>query len=494
MMESTGILQYSIINRLTSSLTSGNLIIDMIFTLLLTTIITGLFKLESYQRIWEWVKSFWTNTKNSVIIEYKANMSDQGWSNLASANGLNLKLLEAIDWYVEINNLVDQSARCVLSNTVMTNSDSEYMIEKSRPMEFSPNAKIKVSGEFNDITIMPTDKYGGDPKALDYTKKYVIISTKSVDNAKKFIQHCYNKYIENTYKNKDVETKYLFYPSSNNNNMYSSSISIVHNRFEINLMKTFDDIFFKQKDRFMNALDKFLSDESKINKFSLLLYGPPGTGKTSIIKALANYTKRHIQYVKLNELKSFNDAISIFFDSKVMLTTGAFYNIPTNKKIIVMEDIDVENQIVLKRPQPLPLPNMFSMLSGVQKDKVEEKKDLPEQEENILSLSDILQLLDGLFETPKTMIVMTSNNPENLDPALIRAGRVTMKLNLAQMDKEDAVSMIKSYFPEQKFDENIIPDKQIIPATLENMCQEYDDLNDVLYHLLEKDMTDLLNS
>lgn len=40
------------------------------------------------------------------------------------------------------------------------------------------------------------------------------------------------------------------------------------------------------------------------HKLGLMLYGPPGTGKTSLIKALALRTKRHIVNVPLARITS----------------------------------------------------------------------------------------------------------------------------------------------------------------------------------------------
>ena len=45
---------------------------------------------------------------------------------------------------------------------------------------------------------------------------------------------------------------------------------------------------------------------------------------------------------------------------------------------------------------------------------------------------------------------MTTNHPENLDPALTRYGRIHKKLHLGKMTKENAVLLIKKYFNNYK--------------------------------------------
>ena len=41
---------------------------------------------------------------------------------------------------------------------------------------------------------------------------------------------------------------------------------------------------------------------------------------------------------------------------------------------------------------------------------------------------------------------MTSNHPEKLDPALIRPGRVNLKLNLGYVELPEATEMVQHYF------------------------------------------------
>lgn len=45
----------------------------------------------------------------------------------------------------------------------------------------------------------------------------------------------------------------------------------------------------------------------------------------------------------------------------------------------------------------------------------------------------LLNVLDGVVETPGRIVIMTTNHPETLDPALIRPGRIDKRINLGYM-------------------------------------------------------------
>lgn len=63
-----------------------------------------------------------------------------------------------------------------------------------------------------------------------------------------------------------------------------------------------------------------------------------------------------------------------------------------------------------------------------------------------LNLSGLLNVLDGVVDTPERIVVMTTNHPEILDPALIRPGRIDQKLLLGYMQWHNVVDMINHYF------------------------------------------------
>merc|ERR1719231_235614 len=63
-----------------------------------------------------------------------------------------------------------------------------------------------------------------------------------------------------------------------------------------------------------------------------------------------------------------------------------------------------------------------------------------------LNLSGLLNVLDGVVDTPERIVVMTTNHPEILDPALIRPGRIDQRLLLGFMKWHNVVDMIEHYF------------------------------------------------
>ena len=63
-----------------------------------------------------------------------------------------------------------------------------------------------------------------------------------------------------------------------------------------------------------------------------------------------------------------------------------------------------------------------------------------------LDLSGILNVLDGVVDTPGRLLVMTTNHPDKLDPALIRPGRIDKNIKLGYMEVDDALAMVAHYF------------------------------------------------
>ena len=124
-----------------------------------------------------------------------------------------------------------------------------------------------------------------------------------------------------------------------------------------------------------------------------------------------------------------------------------------------------------------------------------------------LNLSGLLNVLDGVVDTPERIVVMTTNHPEILDPALIRPGRIDQRLLLGYMKWENIVEMIEHYFqlgrkPEGKGldfdlakrvreavlgnDAKGLPALSLTPAQIEQLSAEHDDVEDMIAALEAK--------
>lgn len=117
-----------------------------------------------------------------------------------------------------------------------------------------------------------------------------------------------------------------------------------------------------------------------------------------------------------------------------------------------------------------------------------------------LSLSGILNVLDGVVDSPGRILVMTSNHPEKLDPALIRPGRIDKKLKLGYMDNGNVLEMLEHYF-QTKLSEalrnrvikavegdsvNFRPKLEMTPAQIEQLSAEHEEIEDMICALEKK--------
>jgi ATPase family associated with various cellular activities (AAA) len=104
-----------------------------------------------------------------------------------------------------------------------------------------------------------------------------------------------------------------------------------------------------------------------------------------------------------------------------------------------------------------------------------------------LNLTGLLNVLDGVVDTPGRILIMTTNHPEMLDPAIIRPGRIDKKILLGYMCAIDVMSMLEHYFlqsltSEQKtrMEDLISGGFNLTPAQVEQMTAEYEEVEDMV--------------
>ena len=179
---------------------------------------------------------------------------------------------------------------------------------------------------------------------------------------------------------------------------------------------SFKNVFFPEKDSTVEKINFFQNNEEWYMArgipytLGLLLHGEPGCGKTSAIKAIANMTGRHIISVPLKNVKTTSDLYSIFFGAK--FNKRSF---DMNKRLYVLEDIDcggLEDIVKTRRNDEqkdkesnehaddsvdIDLKKEITLLKNRMNDREDKEKWKTSNKE--ISLSDILEVFDGVMET-----------------------------------------------------------------------------------------------
>lgn len=257
---------------------------------------------------------------------------------------------------------------------------------------------------------------------------------------------------------------------------------------------TFNNRFFENKDKILKKIDFFLNNKEWYNKkgipyvLGFLLYGKPGCGKTSFIKALMNYTGRHGVNIRLTDNFDMDCLKDIIQKEKI-----DDYIIPNDKRILIFEDIDCMGDLVKKRKDINEKISFSSIESDEEmmeklseKNKKNIKKILVENKKCVKknSLSYFLNILDGLVECNGRIIIMTTNKPDNLDPALIRPGRIDEKIEFKEVNKNIFIKIFCNFY---EIDENIMHnldtskiDMKYTPAEIINICRGYENYKDAI--------------
>lgn len=226
--------------------------------------------------------------------------------------------------------------------------------------------------------------------------------------------------------------------------------------------KCFDNMHFDNKDAILSRVNYFINNKSEYMRLGMpytlgfLLYGQPGTGKTSFIKALAKHTSRHIVILPTRKIKTIDNLKAVFFNEYV---NGV--RIPNSKRLYVFEDIDCgswKNVVAARSQSSVSAPTaakedidavkelVAEMAAKLSLPANEDCKVSPAVEKNSITLGDFLELLDGVIEIPGRMIVMSSNHPEMLDPALLRPGRIDVSIEFKKLSKKSVAKIYKQWF------------------------------------------------
>ncbi|KAG0947768.1 hypothetical protein G6F57_003859 [Rhizopus arrhizus] len=206
-------------------------------------------------------------------------------------------------------------------------------------------------------------------------------------------------------------------------------------------LRSFESVILKQgqKERILKDIQTFRRREHWYTcrgipyRRGYLLYGPPGTGKTSFVQSVASKINMNVAIISLSgsmDDEKFN----------VMLQ-----DVPHNS-ILIMEDID---HCIIKDPS-----------SGT--DSTSSK----------ITMSGLLNALDGVAAQEGAMVFLTCNDINRLQPALLRPGRIDMKMELGYADKDQ----IRKMFWRFLWDGSLNGEEDVKPKVLETLADQFTEM------------------
>lgn len=245
---------------------------------------------------------------------------------------------------------------------------------------------------------------------------------------------------------------------------------------------TFQNSYFQEMNAVLKKIDFFLHNKAWYQakgipyNLGILLYGEPGCGKTRFIKQLMNYTHRHGIDIKLNDGMDFHNLQHLIYNEELDET----HIIPQDQRVLIFEDIDALGEVVKERPNTsTPVAsacdnsnNDIKIISNLLKMTNETKNN---------NLSYLLNMLDGIHECSGRILIMTTNKVDVLDKALIRPGRIDLKLHFKKCSAYDIAQMIAKFWLIEVPMEDIRPeiDGKYTSADIINLFRSTDEFENI---------------
>ena len=285
---------------------------------------------------------------------------------------------------------------------------------------------------YENITEQVVTNNRKEKNVMSIKKNYIKISTIDIETAQDFIYIVINYCIYKTNNINDFRlTKFMYYQDS------KDGFDVIESM--VNLKKSYQNVFLtkKNEDIVINSISSW--NQNKIqhleqgipNKLAFFFVGAAGSGKSSTVYAIASETKKHIVSVNLQDFTNLN-FLALMSD--------------IDNKVVVFDDIDAY-KFLHKRTTDTIMPDSDEKikqleLALISKDKGDFFKSKFEKE---MTLDVFLEVLDGYNYLNNCIVILTSNHPELLDPAITRPGRVDYTIQFDLCDQYQFRNIFKYY-------------------------------------------------
>lgn len=390
----------------------------------------------------------------------------------------NNKFVEKVDGVIEF--------LCNLNTSKHIQLERRYILNSSDEIQVTPHIKAKVGNvgydDKGELALIELTIYSSSLKINDLRdwvdevhRNYVYEKNNKLGNKKFF----FNEVAIEPQKQIDVRAPLKKGEKPQESYNWSTAPkTLTFSMNEFQTFKSFRNVFGAHVAELKERLDLFVNHPEWYaqrgipHSLGILLHGIPGAGKTSTIKAIAKDTGRHIFNLSLRPYTTQKQLMNLFYNEAVTVNNGSgtpmTYNIPINQRLYVIEDIDCLTHVVYDRE------TSTTPFIG---------------DGDGITLSFLLNLLDGVLETPGRILVITSNYPERLDKALIRPGRIDVKIQFTKAPRKMIMEMVNNFYDLKLTLDDIPVDLEgtVSPAeVLESLCAHFKSWSDAIQHMRDK--------
>jgi len=172
---------------------------------------------------------------------------------------------------------------------------------------------------------------------------------------------------------------------------------------------------------FLNSKDLY-SKYGAMFRRNYLIYGIPGGGKSTQIRDLTRKLTKEMDAIVVYTKEMISSSILIALDKH------------PNPKIIIMEEV----------------------ATGL--------------EEGQYGVGQLLQWLDGEYTIPNTVVILTTNYPENIPENLMRCGRIDRFYEVGALSREDRTKFLSYFLGIEATEEQLDATEKMVSADLKELC------------------------
>ncbi|VVU94860.1 ATPase family associated with various cellular activities (AAA) [seawater metagenome] len=470
-------------NSLLRSYHTDNVILNTLITGIIITMTSYIFSQINNFKIYfkKFLLFFRFKTKRKSVLEFNCAETKSYYNGTLMKGSTSFK---ALLWYIkkqisekQIFNLRQLKEYSEESDSYENNDKGDikeilYIINQEEEFSFIDKdmGTIYITFEKNQENINE-----GENRRSHITYNLLISSkTKALSSLQEYVEEIKDAYLENL--NYLINKKQFIFElegESENGNLEFAT-------YPFDTTCSMDKIYFDKKEEILNQLNFFNTKRDwyerhgKPYTLGICSYGEPGCGKTSFEKCVTKMLNRHMIKVDLSKCKNKNIANKLFFSEKINE-----FKIPYDKRIYVFSEVDRMSEILFKeeykkeKPSIAPTVNSTPVIINNKSDNNRKPIISSKDDDDQLNLHHILDILDGIPERTGQIIMMSTNNFEKLDPALIRPGRIDCAIHFNKCSVDNVKKLIEDYYEEKldlEIDDSL--EKKWTPAEIFQICSQ----------------------